>query len=75
MRINNICFGVTNKQTNVTSRVKKVMKQATSFGMKMNNQHTTQTDKVSFGMFTLSYLFGSKLAADQRHKNKEPCCI
>ncbi|OLA95079.1 MAG: hypothetical protein BHW64_00465 [Candidatus Melainabacteria bacterium LEY3_CP_29_8] len=37
----------------------------------MNNQHIAQKDKVSFGMFTLSYLFGSKLAADQMHKNKE----
>ena len=47
------------------------MKQATSFGMKMNNQTMNQKDKVSFGMFTLSYLFASKIVADEIHKNKK----
>ena len=47
------------------------MKQQPSFGMKMNNQHATQKDTVSFGMFTLSYIFASKMVADEIHKNKD----
>ena len=41
-------FG-SNKQTNVASRAKTSMKQQQSFGMKMNNEHAIQKDKVSFG--------------------------
>lgn len=49
MRINGINLGLTNKQTNVVSKSKIGMKQEISFGMKMNNEHAIQKDKVSFG--------------------------
>ena len=49
MRVNAVNYEVTNKQTNVASRTKTGMKQQPSFGMKMNNEHAIQKDKVSFG--------------------------
>ena len=49
MRVNAVNYEVTNKQTNVASRAQKGMKQQPSFGMKMNNEHAIQKDKVSFG--------------------------
>ncbi len=49
MRINGINLGLTNKQTNIVSKNKIGMKRQQSFGMKMNNQHASQKDKLSFG--------------------------
>ena len=35
--------------TKLASKGKKGVNQTTSFGIKMNNQHATQNDRVSFG--------------------------
>lgn len=76
MRVNAVNYGVqmgnqANLNRKKSSKAQNVVSNSPSFGMKMNNQHAAQKDMVSFGMFTLSYLFASKMVADEIHKNKD----